>query len=48
MMKVKLPLPASIRLLYTAVTTYLGFGALQGEGKVMGPAAIASFIYAGI
>ena len=44
----ELHFPASLGLLYTAVTTYLGFGALQGEGKVMGPAAIVSFIYAGI
>ncbi len=28
--------PDSLGLLYTAVTTYLGFKALQGEGKVMG------------
>ena len=28
--------PDSLGLLYTAVTTYLGFGALRGEGKVMG------------
>lgn len=28
--------PDSLGLLYTAVTTYLGFEALRGEGKVMG------------
>ena len=28
--------PDSLGLLYTAVTTFLGFKALQGEGKVMG------------
>jgi carbamoyltransferase len=28
--------PHSLGLLYTAVTTYLGFEALEGEGKVMG------------
>jgi len=28
--------PNSLGLLYTAVTTYLGFEALEGEGKVMG------------
>jgi carbamoyltransferase len=28
--------PDSLGLLYTAVTTYLGFRALRGEGKVMG------------
>ena len=28
--------PDSLGLLYTAVTTYLGFEALEGEGKVMG------------
>lgn len=28
--------PDSLGLLYTAVTTYLGFEALKGEGKVMG------------
>lgn len=31
--------PDSLGLLYTAVTTYLGFEALRGEGKVMGLAA---------
>jgi carbamoyltransferase len=31
--------PDSLGLLYTAVTTYLGFEALQGEGKVMGLAS---------
>lgn len=31
--------PDSLGLLYTAVTTYLGFEALEGEGKVMGLAA---------
>ena len=31
--------PHSIGLLYTALTTYLGFGALGGEGKVMGLAS---------
>ena len=31
--------PHSLGLLYTAVTTYLGFEALEGEGKVMGLAA---------
>ncbi len=28
--------PDSLGLLYTAVTTYLGFEALEGEGKIMG------------
>ncbi|MCK9595253.1 MAG: carbamoyltransferase [Candidatus Omnitrophica bacterium] len=28
--------PDSLGLLYTAITTYLGFEALEGEGKVMG------------
>ncbi|MHB9154873.1 MAG: carbamoyltransferase family protein [Endomicrobiales bacterium] len=31
--------PDSLGLIYTAVTTYLGFEALEGEGKVMGLAA---------
>jgi len=31
--------PDSLGLLYTAVTTHLGFEALEGEGKVMGLAA---------
>jgi carbamoyltransferase len=31
----KLTYPDSLGLLYTAITTWLGFGALTGEGKVM-------------
>ncbi|MBU1125503.1 MAG: carbamoyltransferase [Candidatus Omnitrophica bacterium] len=34
--------PDSLGLLYTAVTTFLGFKALEGEGKVMGLAGYGS------
>ncbi|NQT90738.1 MAG: carbamoyltransferase [Candidatus Omnitrophica bacterium] len=37
--------PHSLGLLYTAVTTYLGFEALRGEGKVMGLAAYGEPTY---
>ena len=37
--------PDSLGLLYTAVTTYLGFEALEGEGKVMGLAGYGKPIY---
>jgi len=37
--------PDSLGLLYTAVTTYLGFEALRGEGKVMGLAAYGESRY---
>jgi carbamoyltransferase len=37
--------PHSLGLLYTAVTTYLGFEALRGEGKVMGLAAYGEPCY---
>jgi len=37
--------PDSLGLLYTAVTTYLGFEALEGEGKVMGLAGYGKPAY---
>jgi len=37
--------PDSLGLLYTAVTTYLGFEALRGEGKVMGLAGYGKPCY---
>jgi len=37
--------PDSLGLVYTAVTTYLGFEALEGEGKVMGLAGYGNPIY---
>lgn len=37
--------PNSLGLLYTAITTYLGFEALRGEGKVMGLAAYGEPCY---
>ena len=37
--------PDSLGLLYTAVTTYLGFQALEGEGIVMGLAAYGEPVY---
>jgi carbamoyltransferase len=37
--------PDSLGLVYTAVTTYLGFEALEGEGKVMGLAGYGKPIY---
>ena len=37
--------PDSLGLLYTAVTTYLGFAALEGEGKVMGLASYGKPVY---
>jgi len=37
--------PDSLGLLYTAVTTYLGFEALEGEGKIMGLAAYGKPVY---
>ncbi len=37
--------PDSLGLLYTAVTTYLGFEALEGEGKVMGLAGYGKPVY---
>jgi len=37
--------PNSLGLLYTAVTTYLGFEALRGEGKVMGLAGYGEPCY---
>ena len=37
--------PDSLGLLYTAVTTYLGFEALKGEGKVMGLAGYGKPIF---
>ncbi len=37
--------PHSLGLLYTTVTTYLGFAALRGEGKVMGLAAYGKPCY---
>lgn len=37
--------PDSLGLLYTAITTYLGFKALAGEGKVMGLAAYGKPVY---
>jgi carbamoyltransferase len=37
--------PDSLGLLYTAITTYLGFEALEGEGKVMGLAAYGNPSY---
>jgi carbamoyltransferase len=37
--------PNSLGLLYTAVTTYLGFEALKGEGKVMGLAGYGEPCY---
>ncbi len=39
--------PHSLGLLYTALTTYLGFGALSGEGKVMGLASYGKPRYLG-
>lgn len=39
--------PDSLGLLYTAVTTYLGFEALEGEGKVMGLAGYGKPTYLG-
>lgn len=38
--------PNSLGLVYTAVTTYLGFEALTGEGKVMGMAGYGKACYA--
>lgn len=37
--------PDSLGLLYTAITTYLGFQALEGEGIVMGLAAYGEPVY---
>lgn len=37
--------PDSLGLLYTAVTTYLGFEALRGEGKIMGLAGFGEPCY---
>lgn len=37
--------PDSLGLLYTAITTYLGFEALEGEGKVMGLAGYGQPVY---
>jgi carbamoyltransferase len=37
--------PDSLGLIYTAVTTYLGFRALSGEGKVMGLAGYGKPVY---
>jgi len=37
--------PDSLGLLYTAVTTYLGFKALEGEGKIMGLAGYGKPVY---
>ncbi|MDD4939498.1 MAG: carbamoyltransferase [Candidatus Omnitrophica bacterium] len=37
--------PDSLGLLYTAITAYLGFEALQGEGKVMGLAGYGKPIF---
>jgi carbamoyltransferase len=37
--------PDSLGLLYTAVTTYLGFEALEGEGKVMGLAGYGKPVF---
>ncbi|MFA4989394.1 MAG: carbamoyltransferase [Candidatus Omnitrophota bacterium] len=37
--------PDSLGLLYTAVTTYLGFTAREGEGKVMGLASYGKPVY---
>jgi len=37
--------PDSLGLVYTAVTTYLGFEALEGEGKVMGLAGYGKPVY---
>ena len=39
--------PDSLGLLYTAFTTYLGFAAHRGEGKVMGLAAYGKPVYLG-
>ncbi|MFA5137965.1 MAG: carbamoyltransferase [Elusimicrobiota bacterium] len=41
----ELRFPDSLGLLYTAVTTYLGFEALRGEGKVMGLASYGKPAY---
>lgn len=41
----ELQFPDSLGLLYTAITTYLGFEALEGEGKVMGLAGYAPADY---
>ena len=37
--------PDSLGLLYTAITTHLGFEALEGEGKVMGLASFGKPVY---
>lgn len=37
--------PDSLGLFYTAVTTYLGFEALEGEGKIMGLAGYGKPVY---
>lgn len=37
--------PDSLGLFYTAITTYLGFEALEGEGKIMGLAGYGKPIY---
>ena len=37
--------PNSLGLLYTAITTYLGFEALRGEGKIMGLAGFGKASY---
>ncbi|MFA5199243.1 MAG: carbamoyltransferase N-terminal domain-containing protein, partial [Candidatus Omnitrophota bacterium] len=37
--------PDSLGLFYTAITTYLGFEALNGEGKVMGLAGYGEPVY---
>ncbi len=37
--------PNSLGLLYTAVTTYLGFASFEGEGKVMGLAGYGKPVY---
>ena len=41
----ELHFPDSLGLLYTAVTTYLGFEAHEGEGKVMGLAGYGKPVY---
>ncbi|MFA6217657.1 MAG: carbamoyltransferase [Candidatus Omnitrophota bacterium] len=41
----ELRFPHSLGLLYTAVTTFLGFQALEGEGTVMGLAALGKPAY---
>lgn len=44
----ELQFPDSLGLLYTAITTYLGFESLEGEGKVMGLAGYAPADYVDI